>query len=106
MTTVTYILRDNSTQEVRVDAGVSLMTAAIFNNVPGISGECGGCCSCATCHIYVVSSSGDLAPADETERGLLTGVAAELKDESRLACQLVASTALGAITVRVPERQA
>ena len=38
---------------IEVSAGTSVMRAAVDNNVPGIDGDCGGECACATCHVYV-----------------------------------------------------
>lgn len=57
MPIVTYILRDGKRTEIEVPAGTSVMEAAIHNNVRGIEAECGGCLSCATCHVYIDPSS-------------------------------------------------
>lgn len=82
------------------------MRGAIDHNVPGIEAECGGCLSCATCHVYVDERFASiLPPASRDEDELLTGVAAERRPESRLSCQLEMSGALEGLVVRVPERQ-
>lgn len=82
------------------------MRGAIDNNLRGIDAECGGCLSCATCHVYVEERFfGFLEPASADEQELLTGVAAERRPESRLSCQISVTPKLEGLTVRMPERQ-
>ena len=50
MALVKYIKHDGSSYEIEVAAGTSVMQAAVDNMIDGIVGECGGSCSCATCH--------------------------------------------------------
>ena len=53
MAKITYIEFNGTPHEVEVPSGLSVMEGAIDNNIPGIEAECGGACSCATCHVYV-----------------------------------------------------
>jgi ferredoxin, 2Fe-2S len=106
MPTINFLLSDGTTRTVEAATGRSVMEAAIHGNVRGIDAECGGCCSCATCHVYVDESYLPLIPAaDEMEDELLQGVTAERRMGSRLSCQLVVSPALDGLTVSVPESQ-
>jgi 2Fe-2S ferredoxin len=106
MPTIHYILKDGSTKSVEAKAGTSVMENAIRANVRGIDAECGGCCSCATCHVYVADDFIARLPApDEMEDELLEGVAAERRPGSRLSCQLQVSAELDGLTVQVPETQ-
>jgi 2Fe-2S ferredoxin len=106
MPTINYILKDGTTRSVDAKAGSSVMENAIRGNVRGIDGECGGCCSCATCHVYVDEAFFDLLPpADEMESELLEGVASERLPTSRLGCQIPMTAALDGLTVRIPETQ-
>jgi ferredoxin, 2Fe-2S len=106
MPVVTYLLRDGGRKEIEVPVGMSVMEAAIHNNVRGIDAECGGCLSCATCHVYVdTSSTAPLDPPDESELELLEGVAAERRPESRLSCQLVLTSAMNGLVVAIPSHQ-
>lgn len=106
MPIVTYVLRDGARREIDVPAGTSVMEAAIHHNVRGIDAECGGCLSCATCHVYIdPSSSAGLPPPDDAELDLLHGVAAERRAESRLSCQIVVTQALGGLVVQIPAKQ-
>lgn len=106
MPAVVYILKDGSERRVEVPEGTSVMLGAIQNNVPGIEAECGGCCSCATCHVYVDEAFAGKVPApDLTESDLLSGVAAERRPTSRLSCQISMTAALDGLIVRIPEKQ-
>ena len=106
MPIVTYILRDGERRDIDVPAGTSVMEAAIHNNLRGIDAECGGCLSCATCHVYIdASSTAELALPDESELELLDGVAAERRPESRLSCQLVMPAGMSGLVVQIPPKQ-
>ena len=106
MPIVVYVLNDGSERRADVPVGTSVMLGAIQNNIKGIDAECGGCCSCATCHVYVDPAYVDRLPApDAQESELLTGVAAERRPNSRLSCQLAMTAGLAGLTVRVPETQ-
>jgi 2Fe-2S ferredoxin len=107
MTTIHYILKDGSTRSIEARPGASVMETAVHHDVRGIDAECGGSCSCATCHVYVDDAFVDrLAPPDEMESELLQGAAAERRANSRLSCQIVVTPALEGLTVRIPARQA
>ena len=106
MPTIHYILKDGSTRSIDAKNGASVMETAVLNNVRGIDAECGGSCSCATCHVYVADAFVDLLePADEMESELLDGVASQREPGSRLSCQIFVTPALDGLTVRVPETQ-
>lgn len=106
MPKITFIDKHGVTTAVGVSNGISVMQAAIDNNVAGILGECGGACQCATCHVYVDESwAGRLPPPSDTERGMLEGVSAELRPTSRLGCEIRISAALDGLVLRLPERQ-
>jgi 2Fe-2S ferredoxin len=53
MTTVTYILEDNSEFVIEAETGQNLMQLALDNGLEGIEGACGGSCMCATCHVLI-----------------------------------------------------
>jgi 2Fe-2S ferredoxin len=106
MTEITFILKDGTTETVDIPEGMSVMKGAVMNDIPGIDGECGGACACATCHVYAgTPAAGVLPPMGETENSLLGGVVAERRENSRLSCQLVVGPGLEGLTVQVPERQ-
>ncbi|QRQ84248.1 2Fe-2S iron-sulfur cluster-binding protein [Cupriavidus oxalaticus] len=106
MPTIIYVLKDGNRKTVAAANGKTLMEVAIANNVRGIDAECGGCCSCATCHVYVDEAwLGKLPALDDMENELLDGVAAERTGSSRLSCQIIVNDALDGLVVRIPETQ-
>lgn len=106
MPTVIFESFDNSRREVTADAGTTLMMAAVKNGVDGIEAECGGTCTCATCHVYVDERFVDrLPPPGEDELEMLDFVAAERKPNSRLSCQIVVTPQTDGLVVRLPETQ-
>ena len=106
MPTVHYVLPDGTSRSVAVPEGTSVMRGAIDNNLRGIDAECGGCLSCATCHVYVDERFvGLLEPASAQEQEMLEFVAAERRPESRLSCQISMTAGLDGLTVRMPDRQ-
>ena len=102
---VTYIEHDGTKHEVELENGASVMEGAIHNNVPGIDADCGGACSCATCHVYVGKDWRKKVggPAD-MEEGMLD-FASDVRDESRLSCQISMSDELDGLIVYLPEKQ-
>ena len=53
MVKVTFVSSDGTRREVEIAEGETAREAALFNDVPGIDGDCGGVCACATCHVHV-----------------------------------------------------
>jgi 2Fe-2S ferredoxin len=105
MPKVTFIAHDGTPHPVQVPVGLSLMRAALDNSVPGIDGDCGGQCACATCHVYVAPEWAErTGPRTEREAQML-GFAAELQATSRLACQIELTDALDGLVVAMPEAQ-
>ena len=105
MVNVTFIEHDGSEHKVEGQSGNSLMQAAVSNGVPGIDADCGGSCSCATCHVYVqeqwLDKVGTVNPTEEAMLSLST----DRQDNSRLSCQIVLSEDLDGLVVNTPEFQ-
>jgi 2Fe-2S ferredoxin len=89
MAQVTYHLPDGSSTVVEVPAGQSIMDGSVRNNLPGIVAECGGSCSCATCHVYLPDHSRGLFPEPSAEETELVEFLDGAKSNSRLSCQLI-----------------
>ena len=105
MPKVTYIAFNGTQSVVQIPVGQSVMQGALNNDVRGIIGDCGGCCSCATCHVYVDPAWLDkVGPKSEVEEGLLEEVM-DGQPNSRLSCQITISDELDGLVVRLPERQ-
>jgi 2Fe-2S ferredoxin len=103
MTRIVFIEYDGTQHEIEVEPGTSLMSAAVENDVPGIDGDCGGNCACATCHLYIDASWRDHVgpPASDTERDMI-GFADGATESSRLGCQVAVTPAMDGMVVRLP----
>jgi 2Fe-2S ferredoxin len=105
MPRVTFIQPDGVERLVEAPTGTTVMEAAIDHDVEGIVAECGGACSCATCHVYVDPAwSGKLVPPDAQEDGMLDCVL-DRRETSRLSCQIVLTAELDGLVVRVADEQ-
>jgi 2Fe-2S ferredoxin len=105
MAKVTYIEFGGRERVVDVPTGKSVMEGATHNGVSGILADCGGACSCATCHVYVDAAwMSKVPPKDEVEESMLECVV-ELQPGSRLSCQIKMSDDLDGLVVRLPEKQ-
>jgi 2Fe-2S ferredoxin len=105
MAKITYIENDGTEHHVDVPAGVSVMDGAKRFTIPGIEGDCGGACACATCHVYVDAAWRDkVGTAEDLEKSMLE-FAENVEENSRLSCQIVVSDALDGLVVRMPESQ-
>ncbi len=106
MPTITYVEAGGNATTLDLPEGWSLVQGALANNIPGILAECGGSCSCATCHCYVDEARlAELPPPAENEAAMLDFVAAERRPNSRLACQIRATAALDGLVVHLPDTQ-
>ena len=105
MAKITFIQDDGSQQTVDAEDGMTVMESAVKNMVPGIDADCGGACACATCHVYVepewLEKTGE---REEMEEDMLD-FAFDVRENSRLSCQIKVAPELDGLTVRVPEKQ-
>lgn len=105
MAKITYIEHDGTEHHVDVDNGLTVMEGAIRNMVPGIDADCGGACACATCHVYVDAGFADKTGDRTSMEESMLDFASEIRDNSRLSCQIKVSDALDGLIVRLPEQQ-
>ncbi|XQW83426.1 2Fe-2S iron-sulfur cluster-binding protein [Thalassotalea piscium] len=100
MAKITFITQDDEKITLEAESG-SVMSLAVENGIAGIDGDCGGVCSCATCHVHVapehLSKTGQ---ASEIEQDML-----ELDDDadefSRLCCQIEVSDDIDGVIFKV-----
>ena len=105
MPTVNFIAFDGTPHRVDVPAGTTLMRAATDHGVPGIDGDCGGQCACATCHVYIEAPWAALTGARTKVENDMLNFSAGLRDSSRLGCQISVTAELDGIVVHLPEGQ-
>jgi 2Fe-2S ferredoxin len=105
MPIIHFIDHDGNTRTVEASEGSSAMKAAVNNAVPGIDGDCGGICACATCHVYVDQEWADrVGGRGEQEQSMLT-FSPILEDNSRLCCQIVMRPELDGLVLHLPVGQ-
>lgn len=106
MPIIHFIMKDASTKEVDAPLGLSLMEVAVKEKIDAIEGACGGGLACATCHLYVDPKFKEQTmPIDgeisEDEEDMLD-LAFDVRDESRLCCQIIVTEELDGLTVAMP----
>jgi 2Fe-2S ferredoxin len=105
MPTIKFIEYNGNEHVVDEEVGRSLMQAAVDHCVPGIVADCGGSCSCGTCHCFIEEAwLGHLPPAQEDEKSLVDGLL-EVTVASRLSCQIKITPELDGMVVRLPKSQ-
>jgi 2Fe-2S ferredoxin len=101
MPKITVIARNGEGREVEAQNGLSLMEVIRDNGFDELLALCGGCCSCATCHVYVDGAFADKVPAmSEDENDLLDSTDSR-NESSRLSCQIQMNDSLEGLTVTI-----
>ena len=79
--------REGQLHNLNADVGSTIMEI-IRDAGLDIEAACGGCCACATCHVYIANDKiNKLNPIDDDEESMLDQ-AFHVKDNSRLSCQI------------------
>lgn len=91
---------EGKTHRLEGPEGWRVMEVIRDNGLP-LKAECGGACSCATCHVYVDEAWLEkLVPATDEETYMLDE-AFEVEDNSRLSCQILLSEELDGLEVTI-----
>lgn len=105
MTLIVFVTPDSRRIEIDAADGLSVMECARRANVPGIVAECGGACSCATCHVHIDPEwCARVGAAAGMERDMLE-FAEGVRESSRLSCQVKVAPSLDGLTVHLPASQ-
>jgi len=95
------VTREGEEREIMGDAGLSVMEVIRDAGIDEILALCGGCCSCATCHVHVDPEfAAKLKPMSEDENDLLDSTS-DRDEFSRLSCQIDMTDALDGLKVRI-----
>ncbi|OYW50820.1 MAG: ferredoxin [Novosphingobium sp. 28-62-57] len=101
MPKIVVVNRAGEEKTVEADAGLSVMEAIRDNGFDELLALCGGCCSCATCHVYVDPAFADkVSPMSEDENDLLDS-SDHRNETSRLSCQVQLTSALDGLRVTI-----
>ena len=105
MSKIKYIEFNGTEHFVDAVVGESLMEIALSNDVPGIEADCGGSCACGTCHIYIENNwLNKLEEKSDMENSMLE-FTDNVKENSRLSCQIEFKDDLDGLEVKLPESQ-
>ena len=106
MANITYIEHSGKSHTIEVQNGLTVMEAAVQNNISGIDADCGGSMACATCHVYVKEEWFNKLPKKEDGEEDMLDMAYEPRKFSRLSCQLIVSDELEGLVINLPVKQA
>jgi len=105
MAKITFVDHHGESRTIDVENGATVMEAAIRNAIPGIEAECGGACACATCHVYVDPAWTEKVGGPSAMEQSMLDFAEDVRENSRLSCQIAVTEALDGLVVRMPEKQ-
>ena len=102
MPNIIFVKPDGTEHIITVENGSTVMEAGRDANL-GIEGTCGGCLSCATCHVIVDPTWFALTGAPSEDEGDMLDLAVGLTATSRLGCQIEMSEDLDGLKVAIPD---
>ena len=106
MVKVTFIHPDGSDECHVANVGDTVMDVALDNGVAGIVAQCGGGCTCCTCHCWIEPPWQDKLPKPHQDETDMLEYAWHHDAMSRLACQVELTAELSGIRVKIPQQQA
>ncbi|WP_324828205.1 2Fe-2S iron-sulfur cluster-binding protein [Qipengyuania zhejiangensis] len=93
--------REGETSEIEVENGLTVMEAIRDNGFDELLALCGGCCSCATCHVHVDAAFADKLPAMSEDEDDLLESTEHREATSRLSCQIPFTPELDGLKVTI-----
>ena len=97
---------DGRTEHFEAQLGESVMDCAFDNGVAGIDAQCGGGCTCSTCHCYVDDPWFERLPPPIADEAEMLDYVWGRRHNSRLSCQVFVTRTLDGIVIDIPEQQA
>lgn len=101
MPKLVVVTREGEESVFEAEAGLSVMEIIRDNGVDELLALCGGCCSCATCHVYVDPAFSGLLPDMTDDESDLLDSSDHRDERSRLSCQIAMSDDLDGLTVTI-----
>ncbi|MFG1395693.1 2Fe-2S iron-sulfur cluster-binding protein [Roseixanthobacter pseudopolyaromaticivorans] len=105
MPRITFVSFDGVARTFTAPEGSTAMEVAVRHLVPGIDAECGGACSCATCHVYVDEAWREAVGEPQGMEEDMLDFARDVRPTSRLSCQIVLDAKLDGLVLHTPEFQ-
>lgn len=103
MTKLIIVTRDGTEHEITGDTSLTVMENIRDAGFDELLALCGGCCSCATCHVHVEGGDADALPAMTEDENDLLDSSDHRGPTSRLSCQLPFTDALDGLRVRLAD---
>lgn len=101
MPNLVVVTRRGEEKVIEGKHGVSLMETIREGDIAELLALCGGCCSCATCHVFIDAAWTErVGPAGPDEEALLSG-SAHKQATSRLSCQVIIDNAMDGMKVTI-----
>lgn len=95
------VTREGEERAVEGEVGLSVMEVIRDNGFDELLALCGGCCSCATCHVHVDPEFADKLPAMTDDENDLLDSSSDRTATSRLSCQLQFTSELDGLKVTI-----
>ena len=105
MPRITFIQFDGTERVIDAENGASVMNVAIDNLIVGIDADCGGECSCATCHVLVSPEWLNVVGQPSEREDSMLDLNPDREENSRLSCQIEVRDELDGLVVHLPEFQ-
>ncbi|MEL7751365.1 MULTISPECIES: 2Fe-2S iron-sulfur cluster-binding protein [Citromicrobium] len=101
MIKIKVIDRDGSEKEIDAKSGITLMEALRDNGIDSVLALCGGCCSCATCHVFIEKGPKSLVGTASEDEDDLLETSESRRPSSRLSCQIELENHIEELTVEI-----
>ena len=101
MPSLTVVTREGTESVVEASTGLSVMEVIRDAGFDELLALCGGCCSCATCHVYVDPAFTDKLPEMSEDENDLLDSSDHRTAESRLSCQIPVTDAIDGLRVTI-----
>ena len=101
MISIEVTLRDGTVTSARGEEGLSVMEVIRGRGIDELLALCGGCCSCATCHVFVEPAFADRLPPMSSDEDDLLDSSEHRTERSRLSCQLKCTADLDGLRVQI-----
>jgi 2Fe-2S ferredoxin len=95
------VTREGDEREIEGEAGLSVMEVIREAGIDELLALCGGCCSCATCHVHIDPAFADRLPPMSDDENELLAISDDRSSDSRLSCQIQFTAALDGMTVTI-----
>lgn len=100
---IKVITRDGTAHDVSAEEGLSVMEIIRNAGIDELIALCGGCCSCATCHVHVEPAYFERLLQMEIDENDLLDSSDNRNPYSRLSCQIPFTSDLAGLTVTIAQ---